>query len=67
MKWMEKNVLEASGVKEPQKIEAAIIDILAREHLTIAAARDILDSAKSTIMCRTVVTTHRSHDENVGN
>lgn len=41
--------IEAMGVKHPEKIEAAIIEVLAREHVTIEASQEILKSTYQTI------------------
>lgn len=45
--------IETMGVKHPEKIEAAIIEVLAREHITIAASQEILKSTYQTILRRT--------------
>lgn len=42
-------LLEADGVKAPEKIEAAIIKVLAENNLTVAASKEILSSVEERI------------------
>lgn len=47
--------IEAMGVKHPEKIEAAIIEVLTKEHVTIAASKEILKSTYQTILASTKI------------
>lgn len=49
-------LLEADGVEAPEKIEAAIIKILAENKLTVAASKTILRSVKDGLEEQAVVT-----------
>lgn len=49
VKELTARLLEADGVKAPEKIEAAIIKVLAENNLTVAASKEILRSVKERI------------------
>lgn len=58
MKEFTARLLEADGVKAPEKIEAAIIKVLAENNLTVAASKEILSSVEERITRQAIVTLH---------